>query len=559
MKTSTIIEYGAVDLTAKADSQISVNNSQDFVDIEDLKKNKLKETKYSTLEKNHFVLDGKSVNMGDSVTEAGWWSRWMSDSNGTFSSPLVMTINFTQGHSSMGLTLTFSEYAYCNNLKIQYYNASNTLIYENTFHPDSYEYFCEGTATNYRKIVITFYSTNIPYRYLKLYSIMYGQVILFQGENLISANILEQIDVLSNELSINTLDFVAYDEKLNIFNPQVVSGAIQERQKLNVYQVKNDEIINFGTYYIQKWQNQNNSKMEFSAIDLIGLLDGGTFYGGMYTDITFENLISQIFESAGISSTLYHIQDELKNLTLTGYMPVMTPREALQQVLFLTGAVANCARTDIIEIYLIEGTEPNQISRSNIFKGSEKIERDSLITGVSIKSHNYAKAFYEITLFEGSLVAGRHTIIFDQPAWDVTCSEDATVIELGTNYIIVELTRTRTITVTGWPYKDSMQDVLISNPSASGYEVSNLLKIESMYLINNSNAQSVGQRIMNFYEDKYTSKFKFVLDDEKVGENVILEENLGNSLEGYISSLDIDLTGGYVADAEIVAKVGENS
>ena len=63
MKTSTIIEYGAVDITAKSDSQLSVNNSQDFSKLDELKSDKLQEIKYSTLEKNHFTLDGKSENM----------------------------------------------------------------------------------------------------------------------------------------------------------------------------------------------------------------------------------------------------------------------------------------------------------------------------------------------------------------------------------------------------------------------------------------------------------------------------------------------------------------
>ena len=173
MKTSTIIEYGAVDITAKSDSQLSVNNSQDFSKLDELKSDKLQEIKYSTLEKNHFTLDGKSENMGSTITGVGWWSKLMSDENGSFTTPLVLTINFSQVHSSIGLTLTFSKYAYCNSLKIQYYSASNELIVEKTYSPDEYNYFCEQTVANYKKIVITFYSTNIPYRYLKLYGIMY--------------------------------------------------------------------------------------------------------------------------------------------------------------------------------------------------------------------------------------------------------------------------------------------------------------------------------------------------------------------------------------------------
>ena len=46
-------------------------------------------------------------------------------------------------------------------------------------------------------------------------------MITFTGDNLISANLLEQVNLLSDELSINTLDFVVYsdDDKFNILNP----------------------------------------------------------------------------------------------------------------------------------------------------------------------------------------------------------------------------------------------------------------------------------------------------------------------------------------------------
>ena len=60
MRTQTLIEYGVYDVTAKEDSMPSVTDKQDFVNILDLKKDDIKEIKYSTLEKNYFVLDGNS-------------------------------------------------------------------------------------------------------------------------------------------------------------------------------------------------------------------------------------------------------------------------------------------------------------------------------------------------------------------------------------------------------------------------------------------------------------------------------------------------------------------
>lgn len=557
MKTSTIIEYGAVDVTAKSDSNLSVSNSQDFSILSELKRANLPEKKYSTLEKNHFVLDGKSENMGDNITEVGYWSKEMSDANGELNQPPVMTINFTQVHTSIGLTLTFSKFAYCNNLKIQYYDSNNTLISENSYYPDDYEYFCEGTVANYKKIIITFYSTNIPYRYIKLYKILYGQAVLFEGDNLINANLLEQVNLLSDEISINTLDFTVYsdDDRFNILNPQGIYKTLQQRQELNVYQSKNGELNNMGTFYIDNWQSKNDNKMEFSGIDLIGLLDKTNFDGGIYNNVTAENLITQIFNSAGFTSEYFTIQDELKNILLTGYIPVCTHREALQQVLFTIGAIANCARTDIIKIEEVEEIEnPNQIPSGNVFKGTKEIEQGEIITGVLLQAHNYSQGTEQKKLFEGSLSAGTHKIVFNNPTHNVTCT-GGTIQSSNANSVIISVSSNTNVVVQGYEYIDSTQDIFVGNSSLAGNEKSNVLKIDSVYLINSSNAEAIGQRVIDYYNGKYTTKFKYVLDDEKTADNVILDEQYGNILNGFITELDIDLTGGYVAKAKVIAKV----
>ena len=561
MKTSTIIEYGAFDVTAKADSNLAVNDKQTFSNLALLKESNLKETKYSTLEKNHFVLDGQSENMGTHIIDIAWWSTEMTDSQGDFATPPVLTINFTQVHSSLGLTLTFSKYAYCNNLKIQYYNASNALILENTYTPDNYDYFCEDTVANYKKIVITFYSTNIPYRYLKLYRILYGQGILFEGDNLISANLLEQLDLLSNELTINTLNFVVYsnDDRFNILNPQGVYSALQQKQQLNVYENKNGQMFNMGTFYIDDWQSRNDNKMEFKGIDLIGLLDKTTFDGKMYSNVTVENAIAEIMQSAGFTSDNYTLQNDLKNISLNGYIPVCTHREALQQILFTIGAVANCARSDIIEIGTIEESQtPNEIERGSLFKGTREIKQGDIITGVLLKTHNYTESTSQKILFQGQLTTGTYKLTFDNPATTLVCT-NGTIQSFGSNYAVVSVTGTKNVILKGYEYVDNQQNVLVSNANLNGNEKSNILEIDEVYLINISNAETIGQRIINYYNKKYTTKFTFILDDEQVGENVTIDESYGNTLNGFVTELDIDLTGGYVTNAEIVAKVSENS
>ena len=95
MKTKASVKFGLIDVTAKKDSQLSVNDKQDFVDILDLKNDDLEETLYGTCEKNQFALDGSRELMPEELDNMGWWSNQMSYENGYFATPLVLEINFT--------------------------------------------------------------------------------------------------------------------------------------------------------------------------------------------------------------------------------------------------------------------------------------------------------------------------------------------------------------------------------------------------------------------------------------------------------------------------------
>ncbi len=562
MKTKASVKFGLIDVTAKKDSQLSVNDKQDFVDILDLKNDDLEETLYGTCEKNQFALDGSRELMPEELDNMGWWSNQMSYENGYFATPLVLEINFTEPHSSMGLTLIFSEAGdYCNKLNIKYYDLKNNLLKDLDFTPDKYKYICKGVVENYGKIIITFYSTNNPYRYLKLYKILYGAEIVFEGDNLMSANILEETDLLSSEISINTLDFKAYseDDDFNIINPQGFYRLLQQRQKLEATEtfVKEEKVKYMGTFYLDKWANEKDKTMKFKAIDLIGVIDKTDFNGGMYTNILFADLIEEIFTSAGLESDEYEIQEELKNLTLTGYISICSHREAVQQAVFAIGAVADCSRSEKIKIYRVENAEENNvIEKTNIFQGTKTIEQNELVTGVEIVSHNYRKGTELEKVYDGTVDEGQTKIVFNEPVHDITC-ENAEIVEYNCNYAIINATEETDIIINGYKYKDNLQTYLVEVEELNASQKQNTLKIKSAYLVNKTNAKTVAKRVLDYYQKTYKTGFDFLLNDEVVSEDVEIEGDFEQKLVGHITKLDIDLTGGFIAGIELNARVKE--
>ncbi len=563
MKTKASIQFGFVDVTAKKDSELTVNDKQSFVDLEDLKLDNLIETKYGTLEKNQFALDGKFELIEDNPKNMGWWSKQISNENGIFETPLTLEINFTEKHSSLGLTFVFSEIGdYCNNLNIKYYDENNSLISDVNFSPDNYKYVANNIVENYTKLLITFYSTNNPYRYLKLYQILYGAEKTFEGDSLKSANILEEVDLLSSEIPMNTLDFTIYsaDDDFNILNPKGVYTLLQQRQKLEVTEIliKENKKIPMGTFYLDTWKNKNDKQMDISAISLIGVIDKTDFNGGIYQNVTAGKILEDIFLSAGLSSEDYEIQEDLKAIILNGYLPICTHRKALQQVVFAIGAVADCSRSSKIKIYTVEDVENVEdraiIDKGNRMQGSLEIKQNEIVTGVSVNAHNYTKTTAQEKLYEGILDAGKTTIKFNNPVYNITCT-GGTIIESNCNYAVVSCTAESNVVINGYKYEDNLQEYLVELENVKDIENKNILKIENAYLVSKTNAKNIAKKILEYYKETYTTKLEFLLGDEILTQDLEVDQSYNKLLVGHANKFDIDLTGGFIVNAELNTRI----
>lgn len=558
MKTKAQIEFGFVDVTAKKDSQLNISDKQNFVDLNDLKKDDIEEIKYGTCERNQFALDGTFELMPDELNDMCLWSKSMSDENGIFKKPLVLEINFTEAHSSLGLTFLFSKTNdYCNHLNVTYYDKNGQLINDTDFYPDNYQYVCNNVVEKYQKIIIIFFGTNNPNRYLKLYRILYGAKKIFEGDNLMSANILEEMDLLSSEVSINTLDFKVYseDDEFNIINPTGFYSLLQERQAFNVkeFLLKEGKEIDMGTFYLDTWKNQDNKIMQFKAIDLIGIIDKTDFYGGMYVNETFENLVKFIMASAKVEEDQFEIQEDLKKIRLTGYIPVCSHREALQQIVFAVGAVADCSRSNKIIIYtIIDREDNNTIEQTNIFKGTKTIEQNEIVTEVAVTTHNYVQGTELEEVYKGVVEPGENRILFDKPVHNIS-SVDVIIKEYNCNYAIVNSTSEKEIVISGYKYQDNTQEISVKIEDVNK---ANTLKIDKAYFITKNNAQTIAKKVLDYYQKTYTTSFDFILQGEKLTEDMAIESNdFSRQLVGHIKKLDIDLTGGFLASTEINARV----
>lgn len=367
------IEYRDISLTAKNDLTASCNDKQSFSNLDLLKQDDVVYKKFSTLEKNFWKLDGSFNNFPDNPSEENFalWSQSMSNENGVFETPIEIVLSFKNYESSVGLTFKFLNETndYAKNVNIKWYQ-NDSLLSEKEYELNSANFFCENSVNNFNKIIITCLSTNKPYRYLKIKDIMYGLIRNFQEDELRSVNLLEDISLTSEELKINTLDFV-----LN--NKDLVDFIFQKKQPL----ILTRNGMHLGTFFIESSKRKSETLYEISAVDWIGVMDKMPFAGGVYSNETVSNLVANI-----LGNIPYELDENLGNKTLSGELEACTRREALLQVAFACCAVVDTSRSSVVKIYKAD-MSVTSIVNDGIYTGGSFDSEDD-VTEIRLNLNN---------------------------------------------------------------------------------------------------------------------------------------------------------------------------
>lgn len=542
------IKYGLIDVTAADDAVSECTGTQEYADIQAIHTpdlDRLPVKTFATLEQNQWILDGSRKTFPENPKEENWglWSKQMSDENGVFSVPIALTINFTMNHTSEGLTLYFRPDTddYAAEMQIDYYNSAGELILSKTFAPDAAEYFAAGIAENYRKIVLTFRKTSLPYRYLKLTEIKYGAVKVFDEDSIISADILEEVDITGAELSINTLEFTVYTSDFQLLDPAGVYAALQQKQAIAVTQ-KDEEGVetSFGTFFLEEPYSEDDDTTTMQCVDFLGVIDKTDFLGGVYFAKNAGDLLAEIMASAEVEEDEYEVAPELAAKSITGWIPICTHREALQQWAFAVGAVVDCSRGKTIRIYEPETAVSGTITHDEKFLG-HKVSLKALVTGIEVTTHKYVASADSSNAFEGILAAGTHLVTFSEPYSSLSVS-GATIAGSGANYARVTVQTAGTVVITGNRYEDSTGIVGIYASELPANAKPNILSVDyGATLINADNAPEIASRLYDYYQNRYFDEGEIIPGKQKVGHVWKMNSLNGRDLEGYVNSLEIDL------------------
>lgn len=522
----------------------------------DLRRDDLTYPGYALCYPGFSLLNGKYINFPDVPQDYGYISEEWTDGNGDFAYTFVrnglnphaglypriflfpagrsekwmgypaLTITFNQKFTSVGILLTFNMMSgdYATVLNMKWY-ADGVLLSDKDFAPDDVRYFCNNYVRGYDKIVITFKETSKPYRPIFLTRIDYGIYRDFLDDELIETNCLQEINAISENISINTLSFTVRTRSNIPFD-------MQKKQRLGLY--FNNVLL--GHFYLKNGARKNKTDYYMDAHDAIGVLDGNEFPGGVYTGQMVPDVVRQIFDGEDYP---YEVSEVYAETQLYGYIPYTTKRNALVQIAFAIGAIVDTSNAEGVIIYPQQTEVTGVFDASNTFEGMT-LEHTDIVTGIRLTVHSYQKSqeSQESEELYNDVLDGTAEIVFSEPHHSLAVT-GGTIAKSGDNYAVVSGTG-GTVVLTGKKYIHLTSQVTKDNPDIIFNK--NIKEVTDATLIHSGNAQAALDRVYAYYQRAESVVGDVLLEDKVLGQVVDVDTGYDGKRTGTLESIDYSFT-----------------
>lgn len=531
---SLSVKYIDVPVGAQEDATAAFTTAQPFSTAAQITEG-VADTAWATLEPSGWTLDGSRELFDDTPENVGWWSKERTNDNGRFDEPPVITISFPQPYTSTGLTFIFwpSMDQWCNEINVIWYNGQ-TILAQTTTNPDGAKWVLTQAVEGFDRIKISLLSTNIPGQFAKIQQIQIGHVVVFLQDELVHVTLLNEIDPSLCELSIDTMKVEILEKKDRFLIPQ-------KNQAMYLY--RDDEQI--ASQYITDSSRENQRFYTFSCQSAVGRLEDD-FLGGIYNGYSVDTLLSAVLE--GFSSDWTPFSGSV----ITGYLPVCTRREALQQVAFAIGAVVTTQGDGTIRLVPLSNSVDAEFTGSNIFSGA-KMNREAQTAAVQIFVHRYTEDEEEEKLIDNEEIDGENVLyVFSAPHHSYSIV-GGNIVDSGENW--VQITASGPVTLTGKKYIHSTYVRKKENPYATAAEKGNVVSVENATLIHAGNADYAINRLFEYHTLKNVLTQNVVVTNQKAGQKAKSGNPWGTVTIGYITSMDSEFTNtGHTADITIRGK-----
>lgn len=326
----------------------------------------------ATLEPFSWALDGSRELLGGQPL--AYWSEAMSGPDGRFEPPPEIAVTFDERYTSPGLFLIFDTATgdYCSHVTVEWYRGVN-LLKKKDFFPAGPEYFCQQTVEAWDKIVLRLNATDRPYRYAKLWEIIFGVSRIFLRPELRNVRVTQEVSIISDQVAVNTLDFTL-DSKAD------VEYMFQFKQPVSAY--NGDRLI--GVFYIDDSKHRGKGLWNISCKDAIGVLDDDPYPARMLDNEPARELLEDILGG----HFRLELDAALAAAPVTGYLPGGSRRQALQQVAFALCAMVDTSGTDAVRVYKDREDQPKKVPLGRTYVNGT-VDTSAIVTAVQVTAHSY--------------------------------------------------------------------------------------------------------------------------------------------------------------------------
>lgn len=415
---SNYFEYQDFAKVDRANIALSANaDLQTGSDIEQLR-NGIEPYQYATLEKDVYITAKPKV-LATENDRLGFLTSAVSDENGNANVTIVVDLNsyFTISGITLGCVNKLAD------VTITYSNVTNVTLREENFTgediKDTLQFF-NMASEGVRYVKITVKKTEKPNVFVGIYRIDLGSVRIFDGANLIDAELNSHYSVDGSTIEYDTLN-------LNIFHEDETEYMFTKRQPI-VYKDENGKVLH--KFYVEKGEQGTDNTISLTAYDSVSLLES-KFLGGIYgfedvhtgekgAPYSFNKLLADIFSNTGVE----YLTEGTDDISVTGYIPICTRRKAL--ALLCKGTNVRCVKQGGVLVFkpISSGNDVNYddtvIVENPTVKTSQKVGK------LTILNHNYKKSNEEVELFNWYLKRGENTmqlIEFSEPVWKIRAYE----------------------------------------------------------------------------------------------------------------------------------------
>lgn len=522
---------------------------------------------FSTFELNETVLDNT---IGYEIKNIAFMSTSISNENCSFGQVWVQG-EFDTEVDFYDATLNFG-INFPRHIQIAYIDINDSVIDSDDFdNIDSGTFHITRAQVGVKKILIEFLQSYAPYQYAHLQEFIIGDNIVFDKNTITDLKINETTDSISNTLEIDTASLEVYAKQgdNDIFNSSNIKYFIKKNQKMKFeVEITDNNItknIFLGYYYCKEITLYENGKIRIECYSLLGIMDKVIYGASPFSEnnTTGADFINTIFTVLAIriggDATDYYEIDAtalpvVNQNIVSGYIPVVSCREALHHICFVLGLCVMDNRNAKILIKKI----------NNYYISQGTIKLDEIVNNVEFENIEEVKSLkVNINEFTKSdsveLVAkitDENMFVFNSPI-DISTigyNPDTGFIARGSSTAIrLEYdSQPFEVEISAKQYSTNKDESIIAkilNTDNYGPE----LTLMDSPLITKSNGENIVYRWLDYQKAHLLKvKLQYIATTQQTSDIVKIFLPNNREVVGELVYQSVDVAGGMIANAEIM-------